>query len=91
MHSESANIEVPAHTQQEYTIIWQETRRTGTVEYIENGQSKSTDYSYRVGLELVSTSGKDIPYPGKNDNTPPSFQSTSSNTIASCNYRNKDA
>jgi len=70
MHSESANIEVPAHTRQEYTIIWQETRRTGTVEYIENGQSKSTNYSYRVGLELVSTSGRDIPCPGKNDNTP---------------------
>jgi hypothetical protein len=60
-HFESANIEVPAHMQQEYTIVWQETRRNGTVEYKENGVTKSTSYSYRVGLELISTSGKDIP------------------------------
>ena len=52
-HFESANIEVPAHTKQEYTIIWRETRRNGTVEYIENGQKKSLDFSYRVGLELI--------------------------------------
>ena len=69
-HTESASIEVPAHTQQEYTIVWQETRRNGTVEYVENGQSKSTSYSYRVGLELISTSGKDIPCPGQIDNPP---------------------
>jgi hypothetical protein len=69
-HTESASIEVPAHTQQEYTIVWQETRRNGTVEYVENGRSKFTSYSYRVGLELISTSGKDIPCPGQNDNTP---------------------
>jgi len=57
----SASIEVPPHTKQEYTIIWQEIRRNGVVEYEENGQKKSTEYSYRVGLELVSSFGRDIP------------------------------
>lgn len=60
-HFESASIEVPAHTQQVYTIIWQETRSSGTVTYIENGETKFIDYSYRVGLELLSASSKDIP------------------------------
>jgi hypothetical protein len=60
-HFESVSIEVPAYTKQEYTITWQETRRTGTVEYVENGGTKSIAYSYRVGLELISASGKDLP------------------------------
>lgn len=60
-HFESASIEVPAHTQQVYTIVWQETRSNGTVTYMENGETKSMSYSYRVGLELISASSKDIP------------------------------
>lgn len=60
-HFESASIEVPAHTQQVYTIVWQETRSNGVVTYVENGETKSTNYSYRVGLELLSASSKDIP------------------------------
>ncbi len=28
-HQEAVTIEVPPHTQQEYTIVWRETRRTG--------------------------------------------------------------
>lgn len=60
-HLESASIEVPARTQQEYTITWRETRHKGTVEYSEAGETKTINYSYRVGLELVSASGKDIP------------------------------
>jgi len=60
-HTESANIEVPAHTQQEYTITWRETRRNGMVEYVEAGETKTTEYSYRIGLELISATGRDIP------------------------------
>lgn len=67
-HFESASIEVPAHTQQEYTINWRETRRTGAVEYVENGETKSISYSYRVGLELIDTLGKDIPCPTQGSN-----------------------
>jgi len=60
-HEESVAIEVPSHTQQEYTIIWREIRREGTIEYIENGQTKTTEYSYRIGLELVEAVGRDLP------------------------------
>jgi hypothetical protein len=59
-HSESVDIEVPAHARQEYTITWKETRREGTIEYKENGETKSTNYSYRVGLEFASSSVKKI-------------------------------
>ncbi len=59
-HQESVDIEIPAYTRQEYTIIWKETRREGTVEYVENGETKSTDYSYRIGLEFSSSSVKNI-------------------------------
>lgn len=64
-HQESVDIEVPAHTQQEYTIVWRESRREGTIEYNENGAAKSVNYSYRIGLELVSARGKDIDCPGQ--------------------------
>jgi hypothetical protein len=60
-HQESASIEVPPHTQQEYTITWRETRSRGTVEYMDTGEVKTIDYSYRIGLELVSAKGRDIP------------------------------
>jgi len=60
LHQESVDIEIPAHTRQEYTIIWRETRREGTVEYTENGETKTTAFSYRVGLEFSSSSVKNI-------------------------------
>jgi|CXWL01.1.fsa_nt_gi hypothetical protein len=59
-HQESVDIEIPAYTRQEYTIIWKETRREGTVEYMENGETKVTNFSYRVGLEFASSSVKNI-------------------------------
>jgi hypothetical protein len=63
-HDESVAIEVPGHTMQEYTIVWRETRRDGTVTYTENGEQKEAQYSYRIGLEMVSSTGVDIPCPG---------------------------
>lgn len=59
-HQESVGIEIPAFTRQEYTIVWKETRREGTVEYTENGEAKATDFSYRIGLEFFASSVKDI-------------------------------
>lgn len=58
--TESLEIEVPAQTQKEYKIIWNETRRQGTIEYSEDGASKSANYSYRIGVELSSSTVKDI-------------------------------
>lgn len=59
-YQESAEITIPAHTQQEYTIIWQETRAEGTVTYTENGEPKSVNYSYRTGLTFLSSTAKNI-------------------------------
>jgi hypothetical protein len=67
-HEESVAIEVPPRTQQEYTLVWRESRREGTVQYIENGESKAVNYSYRIGLELVSATGRDLPCPGQEPN-----------------------
>jgi len=64
-HEESVEIEVPSRTQQEYTIVWRESRREGTVQYIEDGESKTVNYSYRIGLELVAATGRDLPCPGQ--------------------------
>lgn len=64
-HEEGIAIEVQPHTKQEYNIVWREIRREGNVEYIENGVSKAADYSYRIGLELVSAKGKDLICPGQ--------------------------
>ncbi len=69
-HGESVAIEVPPYTKQEYNIVWQETRREGIVEYKENGVSKTADYSYRIGLELVSATGRDLLCPGQEKSTP---------------------
>jgi hypothetical protein len=60
-YSEGGGIEVPPHTRQEYTLVWKEMRRTGTVEFVEEGASKTAEYEYRIGLELVRTVGKDLP------------------------------
>jgi hypothetical protein len=59
-HQESVTINVPAHTRQEYTIIWRETRHAGTIHYTVDGVPKFVNYSYRIGLEFVSASGRDI-------------------------------
>jgi hypothetical protein len=64
-HQESVIIEIPNRTQQEYTIVWRESRREGTIQYIENGETNSVNYSYRIGLELVSARGQDLPCPGQ--------------------------
>lgn len=64
-HGERVFIEVPARSKQEYQIIWRESRREGTVQYTENGEAKTADYSYRIGLELVSSTGRDLICPGQ--------------------------
>lgn len=62
-HDEGVAIEVPAHTKQEYTIVWQEIRRDGKVEYIEDGETATVDYSYRIGVELSSSTVVDLECP----------------------------
>ena len=69
-HDEGVTINVPSHAWQEYTIVWQEIRREGTVHYRENGELKTADYSYRIGLEFVSSSSKDLPCPGQTEAMP---------------------
>ena len=59
-HQESASIEVPAFTRQEYTIVWKEIRRVGTIEYTENGVEKVASYDYRIGIELGNVTGRNI-------------------------------
>jgi hypothetical protein len=72
-YSEGGGIEVPPHTRQEYTLIWKEMRRTGTVEFVEEGVAKTADYEYRIGLELVRTIGKDLPCPTLETVPPPTI------------------
>jgi len=60
---ETASIEVPPHTKQEYTIIWRDTRQEGRISYAENGETKTASYSYRVGVELARSTVKDLPCP----------------------------
>jgi hypothetical protein len=60
-HQEAVAIEVPARIRQRYTIVWREARREGAVRYAEGGVEKSVSYSYRIGLELVSARGADLP------------------------------
>jgi hypothetical protein len=62
-HEEEAKINVPAHTKQEYTIIWKEVRRSGTVEYDHAGQTNAAAYNYVIGIELESTEVRDLPCP----------------------------
>lgn len=62
-HMEVVQIEVPARSRQEYSIVWQESRREGTVQYEENGEAKTASYSYRIGLELNSSTVRDLPCP----------------------------
>lgn len=77
-HQESVTIEVPPYIQQEYTIVWRETKREGVVEYEENGERKIASYSYRIGLELISATGKDIPCPGQSTRVTPTERSATS-------------
>lgn len=64
-HDEGVAIEVPAHTKQEYTIVWQEIRRDGKVDYIEDGETYTVNYSYRIGVELSSSTVIDLECPGQ--------------------------
>jgi hypothetical protein len=57
---ETLDIEVPGGTQKEYKILWNEIRRRGTIEYLEGGVSKFANYSYRTGIELASSTVRDI-------------------------------
>ena len=57
---ETLAIEVPGGTRKEYKIIWNDIRRRGTIEYLEDGVSKFANYSYRIGIELASSIVKDI-------------------------------
>lgn len=59
-HNEAVTIEVPPNTRQEYTIVWQETRREGEVEYLEDGVTHIAGYSYRIGMELSSSTVVDL-------------------------------
>jgi hypothetical protein len=61
---ESINIEVPGNTKQQYTIVWTEYRQGGSVEYSENGQTKSVPYDYRLGVQLSSSSVTNLDCPG---------------------------
>lgn len=63
-HQETIKVTVPAGYMQEYTIVWRETRRVGTVRYVENGTEKTAQYNYRIGLELASTTVRDLAQPG---------------------------
>jgi hypothetical protein len=69
-YQEVIDIEIPAHTKQEYNITWKETRSDGTIEYSENGVIKSVDYSYRIGLQFADSIVKDIPCPVQITQTP---------------------
>lgn len=82
-HMESINIQVPAYTRQEYTIVWMETRREGTVEYLEDGEAKFADYSYRVGLELAFSSAKNIDCSLPTETPPPAASIPSTATAGS--------
>jgi hypothetical protein len=62
-HSESIQIQAPPFTKQEYTIIWTEFRQEGTVDYEENGENLSVEFSYRVGVEFTSSSVVDLTCP----------------------------
>jgi hypothetical protein len=66
-HEEGVKIRVPARTKQEYTIVWREIRREGTVKYVEGGEQQDVGYSYRVGLELVSAKGSDLACPNQEE------------------------
>ena len=60
IQEEGVKIEVPAYTRQEYTIVWQEKRNEGTIEYTIDGEPQIVNYSYRVGLEFDSVTGRNI-------------------------------
>lgn len=67
---ESVEIEVPAHTRQQYTITWRVTKRTGQMKYTTGGTAGVADYSYRFGVQLVSAAGQDLPCPGQKATEP---------------------
>ncbi len=54
-YREAIIIDIPARARQEYVITWREIRREGTITYTENNETKTANYSYRIGLEFVSS------------------------------------
>lgn len=68
-HQETIKVTVPAGYMQEYTIVWRETRRVGTVRYVENGEEKAAQYNYRIGFELASSTVRDLAQPGSTSQT----------------------
>jgi hypothetical protein len=83
--SEKLEIEIPAYTYQEYTVVWGETRRRGIVTYIEDGVMKEAEYSYRIGLELLSFTGKDLECAGQSSADSTAAPHTESPS-ATCNW-----
>ena len=71
---ESITFTVPAHTHKEYSIIWKETRRTGSIEYLENGQRKFVNFSYRTRVEFESSSVRNIDCNGSTETPMPPSQ-----------------
>lgn len=69
-HQETLKVTVPAGYWQEYTIVWREIRRLGSVKYMEGGVEKTAKYDYRIGLELVSSSVKDLVQPKATPTSP---------------------
>lgn len=65
-YREAIVIDIPARARQEYVITWREIRREGTITYAENNETKTANYSYRIGLEFVSSVAREL----KCDETP---------------------
>jgi hypothetical protein len=75
-YQEVLQIEIPARTHLEYTLTWKETRQEGSIEYVENGETRTVDYSYRIGLQLDSSSAKNIACPTPEVTVTPTSVST---------------
>jgi hypothetical protein len=61
--SQTAHIEVPGGEKQESTIVWNEIRVKGIINFTENGQNDVAVYDYRIGWQLVSSSTKNLGCP----------------------------
>lgn len=82
-YREAIIIDIPARARQEYVITWQEIRREGTITYTENNETKTANYSYRIGLEFVSSVAHELncdetptPSPDPLPSTPSAIAST---------------
>ncbi len=63
-YEEGVTIEVPPFTKQEYTLVWRDNRRLGTVYYTDDGVVHTAQYNYRLGVELADHKSQDLPCPG---------------------------